>query len=515
MRRAFAFLAIAALCASCAETVEPALAVNHLDPGEFARLDALVRDTMRGYGTPGVSIAIVRDGELAFAAGWGRADERRRMSAATPVVIGSLSKSLTAHAALDLVESGALDLDSPVRRYLPGFALAPSADDPDPAASITVRHLLNQTSGIPTAAGLAAFAMGDSDDGAVARRVADLARVAPSAKAGARFEYSNANYSVLGAVIAASYGKGFESALVELALDPLGMRGSGACQPDRTVFGRGLVAAGGYRRYFGLVAAEEIPFHRGDVPAGFIAASAADMGAFLSDHLPPGAGREGRRALPPAAYALLHEPPADLPDSRYAMGWIKGARQGRPVYFHDGGTPTSQAHMLLDPERGVAVFVGANLASFLEAVSVGGITATLADATLTLVEGDIPQAASYVPVVAVSDAIYLALAAAMALSIAAAFKRARAISKEGFAGAGRAARFIARISLTCLAWPPVLIALGPLVGFGSWSVMDAVQPDLTRFLFLLCAASLIKGIALILVVARAAARRGASAASRP
>ena len=114
------------------------------DRGIEAYVDAQVADA--GY--PGASLAVIRGGHVTDLHPIGAADASGRpVTAETPFVIGSLSKSLTALAVMRLVEAGRVELDAPVTRYLLGFRTATTGPTP-----ITVRHLLDQTSGLPDSA---------------------------------------------------------------------------------------------------------------------------------------------------------------------------------------------------------------------------------------------------------------------------------------------------------------------------------------------------------------------------
>src|SRR4029078_3115341 len=115
----------------------------------------------------------------------------RPVDAATPFLLGSVSKGITALAVSQLAERGAVDLDAPVRRYLPEFALA------DAAASdaITVRQLLDQTRGLAMSASVPPLSEPVSSLDA---RVRELAGLAPASAPGAAYHYSNANDLVLG-----------------------------------------------------------------------------------------------------------------------------------------------------------------------------------------------------------------------------------------------------------------------------------------------------------------------------
>ena len=172
-------------------------------PASDAQIAAFVTEQLRDGGYPGGAFAIVRDGQVTLAQGVGRADgSGRQVTAETPFVIGSLSKAITATAVMQLVEAGAVELDRPVTTYLPDFRVADGRQD-----RITVRHLLNQTSGIPSAAGVTPLS---ADVTSLAAQVAALRNVSLASDPGASFAYSNANYNVLGLLVAEVSGGSFE-----------------------------------------------------------------------------------------------------------------------------------------------------------------------------------------------------------------------------------------------------------------------------------------------------------------
>ena len=114
------------------------------DDGEvFRRIDAYLADQLADSRIPGASLAIVEDGRIVHARGFGTDGRGNSVDEDTPLWIGSNTKSVTALAVMQLSDD-LVDLDAPVQRYLPDFRVA----DPEASAEITVRHLLHQTSGL-------------------------------------------------------------------------------------------------------------------------------------------------------------------------------------------------------------------------------------------------------------------------------------------------------------------------------------------------------------------------------
>ena len=172
-------------------------------PADTATVDNWLEAQLRDAGIPGGALAIVRDGRVVDERGFGTADlTGRPVTATTPFVIGSLSKSITALAVMQLVDAGRVDLDAPVRRYLPEFSVA----DPAAADRITVRELLTHTSGLSTATGIVPLTTPATSLDA---RVRDLAAVQLASAPGTRYAYSNANYLVLGRLVEVVSGEPF------------------------------------------------------------------------------------------------------------------------------------------------------------------------------------------------------------------------------------------------------------------------------------------------------------------
>jgi CubicO group peptidase (beta-lactamase class C family) len=115
------------------------------DRVDFAKIDEYVVSQMKQTHIPGLSIGVVKGDKLLYLKGYGSADTGRSVTGQTPFEIGSVSKSFTALAIMQLVEKGSIDLDSPVGKYLSWF----KAYYQNKPAVITVRQLLNQNSGVP------------------------------------------------------------------------------------------------------------------------------------------------------------------------------------------------------------------------------------------------------------------------------------------------------------------------------------------------------------------------------
>ena len=184
-------------------------------PASITELDAWFDRQMGDAAIPGAAMVVVRDGQVVDVHTYGVADDRgRRITGSTPFMIGSLTKSMTALAVMQLVQAGRLSLDAQLADVLPDFALA----DPEATRSITIRDLLDQTSGLSTVAGLRPLSTPVTS---LAARIDELHQVAPVSAPGAAYHYSNANYLVLGRIVEVVSGIDFSTYLRTHVFEPL------------------------------------------------------------------------------------------------------------------------------------------------------------------------------------------------------------------------------------------------------------------------------------------------------
>ena len=314
---------------------------------------------MRRLRMPGVSLAIVEGGQIAHQRGFGWAcPNGEAPTPQTPFFIGSLTKSFTALAVMQLVEAGKVALDAPVQGYLPWFRVA----DPQASALITVRHLLNQTSGLPTSAGEIPLADFDDSRGAAERQARALASLELARPGGAAFEYSNANYNLLGLIIETAGGESYAGYVQNHIFAPLGLNHT---YTDPAAAERDGLAAG-YRYWFAIpLTAPTIPVAHGSLAGGMIISTAEDMARYLLAMLDGGDG--DTPLLTAASLAELHRGVAEvrafgLALGRYGMGWYADEIAGTKLLWHSGVLPHFFAYMALLPEqkKGVVLLVNAD-----------------------------------------------------------------------------------------------------------------------------------------------------------
>ncbi len=192
------------------------LDLSKFTEADFKLLDQQVQAAMERLGVPGVSIGLVY-GDKEYVAGYGVTSVENPLPVTpdTFFQIGSTTKTMTATAIMRLVDLGQLELDAPVRRYIPDLTLK----DENVAANVTVKHLLTHTAGWT---GDYFQDTGTGDD-ALEKYVTKMAEAAQLSPLGELWSYNNAAFNLAGRVIEAVTGKSYETSLKELLLDPLGM----------------------------------------------------------------------------------------------------------------------------------------------------------------------------------------------------------------------------------------------------------------------------------------------------
>jgi CubicO group peptidase (beta-lactamase class C family) len=310
---------------------------------DFAAIDRYVQAEMDDQRIPGLALGIVHGGRIVHLRGFGEADPSgRAVTPDTPFFIGSVTKSFTALAIMQLKEAGEVDLDAPVQRYLPWWHVADAAD----SARVTLRDLLYQVSGFSKATGNAYATSGDSADSALEDRVRALGSVDLTEPVGTVWQYSNANYWTLGMIVQAVSGESYETYVEQHIFAPLEMHDSFTSQTEAEA--DGLVT--GYRYWFGFPFAADVPFDRGGLGAGGLSSSVADIARYLSAYVND--GRYGGTQLVSAAgMAELQRPgvPIGRDDVSYAMGWEVSESNGIPTVSHDGSGFNAHANVVLVP----------------------------------------------------------------------------------------------------------------------------------------------------------------------
>jgi CubicO group peptidase (beta-lactamase class C family) len=359
---------------------EPAAGKQAPRNTSYDAIDSYIEGQMRRLHIPGASLAIIEGDRITHLRGYGKARPGGETpTPQTPFFIGSLTKSITALAIMQLVEAGKVKLDAPVQRYLPWFRVA----DPQASAQMTVRHLLNQTSGLPLLPSEMATADFDDRPGAIERQVRALSTLKITRPVGSKVEYSNFNYNILGLIVEVASGEPYAGYIQKHIFEPLEMNHS---YTSKTAAQRDGLAVG-HRHWFGLpFPAPDMPTPAGSLPSGQLISSAEDMAHYLIANL-NGGRYGGAQLLSAAGIDEMHRGVKELvmfgvSGGRYGMGWFEIDLDQTKTISHGGNVPDFSAFMALIPgqRRGLVLLTNADpygLPPILEEVGFGA-TALLA-----------------------------------------------------------------------------------------------------------------------------------------
>jgi CubicO group peptidase (beta-lactamase class C family) len=316
-------------------------------------LDTLVRDAMERYHVPGVAIGMLRAGDIDVAAfGVTSVEHPLKVDGDTLFQIASVTKTMTATVIMRLIERGALDLEAPVRKYIPAFRLRDAAAQ----EQATVRHLVTHTGGW---LGDCFADFGNGND-ALERYVTAMAELEQITPLGEIWHYSNSSFALLGRLIEVATGKSYEEATRELLFTPLGM--------TRSCFSAGEAIT--HRVAVGHVIVDEKPtvarpwaFPRATTPVGGVVSTANDLMRYARFHLGDGTTPDGARLLSKASLELMRTPLADADlDRAVGVSWFVRTVGGVRLQYHGGVAIGQQGVLMLAPDLGEAVTVQTNSA---------------------------------------------------------------------------------------------------------------------------------------------------------
>jgi len=336
-------------------------------PAALPGLDAAVSRALAAFEVPGIALAIVKDGKVVFAKGFGvrRLGEPATVDEKTLFGIASNTKVFTAVALGLLVEAGKLAWDAPVIDYLPGFQMW----DPYVTRELTVRDLLVHRSGLGLGAGdLLWWPASTYNRKEIARR---LRFIKPAASFRGAYAYDNVLYLVAGELIEAVSGKSWEDFVAGRILARVGMTSSNVYH-SAAIDGGNVAAT--HARVEGVVRPIKPLVSDNTNPAGGINSCAEDMAKWLQTLLADGKLPDGsrlyseqtaRELVAPVTPEPNPEPPAEIAALKsninfYALGLNIQDYRGRKVVTHTGGLPGYVSKVTRVPELGLGIAVLTN-----------------------------------------------------------------------------------------------------------------------------------------------------------
>jgi CubicO group peptidase (beta-lactamase class C family) len=318
-----------------------------------AFLDGVMAANLGDKHVAGATVAVVKDGALYFAKGYGWADPNRRAPVSadrTLFRIGSISKLFTWTAVMQLVEQGKLDLDTDVNRYL-DFKIPDTYSQP-----ITLRHIMTHTPGF-------------EEDGRDLI-TSDTTRMVPLGKwlsthipgrvrpPGTYSSYSNYATALAGYIVQRVSGMPYDDYIEQRILVPLGMTQTTTRQPLPAKYAADM--SGGFKWSGGRFESQKFEIVH-PTPAGSIGSSATDMARFMLAHLGNGV-YNGQRILADSTAVRMHTR-AFTHDPRlpgFALGFYEKSSHGLDIIGHGGDTGWFHSDLALIPSERLGVFVSYN-----------------------------------------------------------------------------------------------------------------------------------------------------------
>jgi CubicO group peptidase (beta-lactamase class C family) len=318
-------------------------------------VEQYLENAVQQWHIPGLAVAIVKGDRVFYSKGFGRSDDRHQITADTPFIIGSLSKSLTATAVLQLVEAGKIDLQSSVQQYLPWFHLNSTDSN-----SIKIADLLHHTSGLSIQTDMEFLNLSvHSSPDTLKNYVQRLTLAKPKSPAGYEFNYANANYAILGLVIQQVAQMPYEKYIESHIFQPLEMHHSFTSQSQALQSSPPLST--GHRFWLDQPVATMLPFDQQNLPAGYLISSAQDIAHYLIMQLNDGRYQD-KILISPTSLEQLHKPAVlAWGSATYAMGWVNDRVNDLSIDYHGGELANFSANATLIPSQRWGIVILTNV----------------------------------------------------------------------------------------------------------------------------------------------------------
>lgn len=331
------------------------------ESADLGNFDAFVTTTMKAFKVPGTAIAVVKDGKIILAKGYGFRDMERRLPVTTRTVfpIASMSKSFTVTTLGMLVDQGKVEWDKPVRDYLPGFRM----HDPVATEQLTVRDLITHRSGLPR------HDMLWYSSNFTRKELVDRLRYLESNKPLRQtFQYNNLMFITAGYLAGELNHSTWEQAVQGLVLNPLRMTSTVFSSSEGQKISDHALP---YRKNWKTQEVKQIAFADwGDIgPAGGINSNIDDLSRYLLFHMEKGTF-EGRRLLSENSSAQMQTPQMviqgtpnykELGEGSYGMGFFISSYRGRKLIEHGGNLDGFALELAFLPQERIGVVVLTNL----------------------------------------------------------------------------------------------------------------------------------------------------------
>lgn len=330
----------------------------------YAQLEKFIFEKISQTKLPGLSMALVKGDEVVWSRGFGYRDAERGLPATerTLYSVGSVTKSFTCLAIMQLAAQGKLSVDDPIEKYMP-FDIRPFGE------TVLIKHLMSHTSGIPALAyaeQLISAGIGATDDWLPIATAADMLTFMQGAedwtwtKPGERWFYFNEGYMLLGAIIQQVSGIAYDEYVKQHILAPLGMSRSFYAKSDVDA---DVDVAVPYVNWAEQGRTPASYIYSGIDAAGGLISSVLDLAKYASMYLKKGKPVADESSIKDMIQLRVKTPVTDSPFGKegYGYGWgIKTDFWGHALINHGGSVGVATAYVAFVPDEDVAVAVLTN-----------------------------------------------------------------------------------------------------------------------------------------------------------
>lgn len=323
------------------------------------RVEQFIKQFMKKNRVPGLAVGMIHEHQIIAAEGYGvkNIESQEPVNKNTLFHMASISKTFVACAVMQLVEQGAVLLDSKISDLIPYFQM-----DDERYCEITVRHVLNHTSGMPDVEDYE-WHSPVYEEYALEHYVRGLRNKRLKCVPGEQFHYSNIGYEILGHLVSRISGLSFESYMKEYLLNPIGMRCSDFYKPnvdERQLASPHIANDEDHRPCLSNV----FPYHRAHSPSSTLLSSAQEMCKAALVHLQTfAAGKEFTPILKQTSYQQMwtpHTVPNGTGEGNAGYGWFIGDYRRANTISHSGMDTGFCSKFILLPETGSAVILMCN-----------------------------------------------------------------------------------------------------------------------------------------------------------
>ena len=326
--------------------------INNLTEVETDQIEKLIEGYMSDGEIPGLAVSVVKEDKTVYQRGFGYSDIdlEKPVTSQSIFELASNSKAFTALAILTLEDSGQIDLNDKVTKYIPWLKVKYKGNK----VPITIEQVLHQTSGIP------AYTINmipvSNEDSALEDTVRTLIGIELDSEPGKIFQYATINYDILGLIIEMVTGSTYESYMDEIILIPMELNNTYLFRSedidDRIV--------NGHKIGFLKPKLYEAPIYRGNKPAGYIMSCAEDMSRWIKIQMDTINELDFNRDIIKKAHEAKSSLDGNDNEVLYAGGWFIEAKE---QITHDGMNPNYSSFITFNNKEKIGIAVLSNISS--------------------------------------------------------------------------------------------------------------------------------------------------------